>query len=268
MASGQLSGKIAIVTGGGRGIGRAMALGLASAGANVLITAARNRQEIESVARDAAEAGAATVVPITADVTSEADCRRVVEESIRLFGGLHILVNNAARGMRFVSESFLEKPALFWQSDTQAWRMIVDTNVNGPYLMARAAVPHLIAYRWGRIINISITGATMRRSGFSPYGPSKAALESETIIWARDLAGTGVTVNALQPGAITASGMIPDQVSDEIRKALLDPAIMVPPLLWLASDGSDGFSGERYVATRWDTVLPPAEAAARCREPI
>jgi len=101
------------------------------------------------------------------------------------FGGLNILTNNAARGMRFISESFLEKPALFWQSDTQAWRMIIDTNVNGPYLMARAAVPHLIANRWGRIINISITQATMRRVGFSPYGPSKAAIESETIIGPR-----------------------------------------------------------------------------------
>jgi NAD(P)-dependent dehydrogenase (short-subunit alcohol dehydrogenase family) len=82
------------------------------------------------------------------------------------------------------------------------------------------------------------------------------------------LAGTGVTVNSLQPGAITASGMIPDQVSDEIRKALLDPAIMVPPLIWLASYASDGFTGERVIATKWDSALPPDQAAARAREPL
>jgi NAD(P)-dependent dehydrogenase (short-subunit alcohol dehydrogenase family) len=77
-----------------------------------------------------------------------------------------------------------------------------------------------------------------RRRGFSPYGPSKAALESETIIWAQDLAETGVTVNALLPGGATLTGMIPDGVPDKVRSALLDPSIMVPPLLWLASPQS------------------------------
>ena len=84
--------------------------------------------------------------------------------------------------------------------------MIVATNVNGPFLMARAAAPHMMRQRWGRIVNISINHETMRRAGFSPYGPSKAALESETIIWAQDLDGTGVTVNALLPGGATDTG--------------------------------------------------------------
>jgi NAD(P)-dependent dehydrogenase (short-subunit alcohol dehydrogenase family) len=101
----------------------------------------------------------------------------------------------------------------------------------------------------------------MRRRGFSPYGPSKAALESETIIWSQDLAGTGVTVNALLPGGATLTGMIPDGVPEQARAALLHPAIMVPPLLWLVSPESDGVTGRRLVATRWRTDLIGQEAA-------
>ena len=103
---------------------------------------------------------------------------------------------------------------------------------------------------------------TMRRRGFSPYGPSKAALESETIIWAQqDLEGTGVTVNALLPGGATLTGMIPDGVSAELRATFLDPAIMGPPIVWLASERSDGVTGHRFVAARWRTDLPEREAA-------
>src|SRR5580693_6235727 len=110
LASG-VAGKTAIVTGGGRGLGRAMALGLARAGANVVITAARGRHEIEAVADEAKTSPAGlvrggTVRGLTADVTSEGDGLRVISEAVREFGSIHILVNNAGRGMRFVSENF------------------------------------------------------------------------------------------------------------------------------------------------------------------
>ena len=209
-----LSGKTAIVTGAGRGLGRSMALGLARAGANVMLTAARNRREIDQVAAEVAKSlGTGEVRQLLADVASEEDCRHVVSETVREFGGVHILVNNAGRGMRFVSEKFFDTPTKFWETDPAVWQMIVATNVNGPFLMARAAAPHMMRQRWGRIINISINHETMRRAGFSPYGPSKAALESETIIWAQDLAGTGVTVNALLPGGATDTGMVPQDIS-------------------------------------------------------
>jgi len=266
MASGDLSGKTAIVTGAGRGLGRAMALGLARAGANVVITAARTRLELDAVVDGVAKAHPGrTVCALMADVTRDEDCRRVVSQTIREFGAVHILVNNAGRGMRFVSESFFDTPTKFWQTDPAAWRMIIDTNVNGPFLMARAVVPHMLRQRWGRIINISMNHQTLRRAGFSPYGPSKAALESETIIWAQDLAGTGVTVNALLPGGATDTGMIPDGIAPEARSRLLDPAIMVPPLLWLASPAADQVTGDRFVATLWDSSLPPEQASERAR---
>ena len=258
MSGERLEGKVAIVTGGGRGLGRAMVLGLAAAGARVVTTASREATEVEAVAR---EAGDDRVVPMLADVSREEDSARVVAMALDRFGRLDMLVNNAGRGMKYVSERFLTDPTRFWETDPDVWRMVIDTNVNGPFLMARAAAPVMIAAGRGRIVNVTMNHATMRRRGFSPYGPSKAALESETIIWAQDLQGTGITVNCLLPGGATATGMIPDDLPQEERTELLDPAIVIPPLLWLASEASEGVTGCRIDASRWRRELPEAEAA-------
>ncbi|GAC1537069.1 MAG: hypothetical protein NVS2B17_09280 [Candidatus Velthaea sp.] len=257
-----LSGRVAVVTGGGRGLGRAMVLGLAEAGCRVIATAAREQHEIDGVPREADDA---RVLPLLADVTLPADAERVVDAALERFGGLDILVNNARRGMKYVSEDFLTSPTRFWETDPATWRLVIDANVNGPFYMARAAVPHMLREGWGRIVNISMNHETMWRAGFSPYGPSKAALESETVIWAKDLAGTGVTVNALLPGGATNTGMIPAAFPAAARSALLDPAVVVPPLLWLATPASDGVSGARLDATRWRNDLPSDDAAREAR---
>jgi NAD(P)-dependent dehydrogenase (short-subunit alcohol dehydrogenase family) len=250
--------KVAVVTGGGRGLGAAMALGLARAGYRVVVTAAREAAEIEAIA---AEAGDDRVYPLVADVTREEDCERVVDAALARFSSLDILVNNAGRGMKYISSSFMTEPTRFWEADASAWRSVIDTNINGPFLMARAAVRPMLRGRWGRIINISMNRDTMQRAGFSPYGPSKAALESETIIWAQDLAGTGVTVNALLPGGATLTGMIPPGVPQHVRASLLDPGIMIRPLLWMVSPASDGITGKRLVANRWRMDVDDAAAA-------
>jgi NAD(P)-dependent dehydrogenase (short-subunit alcohol dehydrogenase family) len=111
-------------------------------------------------------------------------------------------------------------------------------------------------------VNVSMNRETMRRAGFSPYGPSKAALESETAIWAQDLAGTGVTVNAVLPGGATATGMLPADVPEKVVASLLQPEVMVPPLLWLASTRSDGVTGKRVIANRWRETEPVPAAEA------
>ncbi len=246
--AGPLTDRVAVVTGGGRGLGRAMALGLVRAGCRVVITGARETGELADVV---AAAGGGRLVAVTADVTRPAECAEVVEAAQARFGRLDILVNNAGRGMKYVSEHFLTEPPRFWDVPPDVFRMVIDTNVNGPFLMARAAVPLMLRTGWGRIINVSMNRETMRRVGFSPYGPSKAALESETVIWAQDLAGTGVTVNAILPGGATETGMIPDGVPARVRSGLLRPEVMVPPLLWLASPRSDGVTGKRVIANRW-----------------
>ena len=251
-----LAGKVAIVTGGGRGLGRAMVLGLAGAGAQVVATAAREAAEIEAVAAEAP----GTVLPMLADVADEAACRATVAAALDRFGRIDILVNNAGRGMRYVSEDFLSRPTRFWEVAPETWRMVIDANVNGPFLMARAAAPAMIAAGWGRIVNVSMNRETMRRKGFSPYGPSKAALEAETAIWAQDLEGTGVTVNALLPGGATLTGMIPDGVDPAIKAKLLAPGVIVEPLLWLLSPAADRVTGRRIVASGWSPGSASEEA--------
>jgi NAD(P)-dependent dehydrogenase (short-subunit alcohol dehydrogenase family) len=259
--------RVAVVTGGGRGIGRSIVLGLVRGGVHVIATVGRERSEIEAVAREAEKSNAqASVVPLVADVTKATDCEIIVYAAVKRFGRLDILVNNAGRGMKYVSDSFITEPTRFWEISPETWRLIIDTNVNGPFLMARTAAPVMIRTGWGRIINISVNRETMRRRGFTPYGPSKAALESETIIWSQELEGTGVTVNALLPGGATRTGMIPDSVSEEVRSNLLDPDIIVPPLIWLISRDADEVTGKRFVATKWRSDLRGREAAEAAAE--
>jgi len=241
----KLKNKVAVVTGGGRGIGRAIAEAFAQEGASVVVTAARQRDEIEEVA---SRIGGTVVL---ADVSNEEEVRGAVDAVIGRFGRIDILVNNAARGMKFVNESFMTEPKPFWEADPAAWRMVIDTNVSGAFLMTRAIVPGMIARGWGRIINISINLETMRRKGFSPYGPSKAALESMSVIWAQELEGTGITLNLLLPGGATNTGMIPETLPESRRKELIDPAVMGPPAAYLASDEAKGVNGQRIVAIEW-----------------
>ena len=242
----KLEDKVAIVTGGGRGIGRAIAQAFAREGARVVVTAARERREIEAVA---AEIGGTAVL---ADVSNQDSVQRLVGAVLADFGRIDILVNNAARGMKFLNARFMTDPMPFWQADPDAWRMVIDTNVTGVFLVTRAVIPHMLALLAGRVINISINRETMRRKGFTPYGPSKAALESMNEIWAQDLEGTGITMNLLLPGGATDTGMIPEAYTAAKRKELIDPAEMGPPAGWLASDAADGVNGKRIVAIEWN----------------
>ncbi len=263
MANISLKGKVAIVTGGGRGMGREMALALVRAGACVTITAAREGAELEKTAAEIADAaGRDNVLALRADVTNEAECIRVRDETLKRFGAIHVLVNNAARGHKFIHDANPGVPMDFWAADSEAWRLLVDTNVNGPFYMAKAVAPVMIAQGFGRIVNIGATENTMQKGRNAPYGVTKAALESETVIWAQDLAGTGknVTCNSLSPGGATMTGMIYEPVGG---RKLNDPAIMGEPIVWLASEQSDGVNGRRLIAKDWDTSLPASEAARK-----
>ena len=241
----KLKDKIAVVTGGGRGIGKAIAEAFAREGAKVVVTAVRQRNEIEEVA---STIGGKAVL---ADVSKKDDVEKLVDTVVSDFGRIDILVNNAARGMKFVNESFMTEPKPFWEADPDAWRMVIDTNVNGVFLMTRAVIPHMLKRRFGRIINISINHETMKRKGFTPYGPSKAALESMSIIWAQELESTGITLNVLLPGGATNTGMIPETFPEPQRNKLIDPAVMGPPAVYLASDDASGINGQRIIARGW-----------------
>jgi 3-oxoacyl-[acyl-carrier protein] reductase len=120
--------------------------------------------------------------------------------------------------------------------------------------MAKAVAPVLVRQGFGRIVNITTSHFTMVMEGFSPYGPSKAGLEAATVIWAKDLAGTGVTVNALVPGGPANTRMIPlAEIAD--RSTLIQPEAMVEPITWLMSRAADGVSSRRIIAKNWNAQL-------------
>lgn len=266
MSQGTLDGKTAIVTGGGQGMGRAMALGLLRAGARVAI-ADLDGAALAKVAAEARGAGKEkALLTVVADVTQEESAARLVKQAVEAFGRLDILVNNAGIGQETIRRDFFRKPVKFWEVEPGQWRRVIDVNTNAQYLMARAAAPQMIGQRWGRIVNVTTSLDTMIRTGFAPYGPSKAANEAHVAIMAQDLDGTGVTANVLVPGGPANTRMIPEETGID-RAALIQPEVMVPPLLWLASEASNGVTGRRFIAALWDSDLPPAQAAEKAGAP-
>jgi 3-oxoacyl-[acyl-carrier protein] reductase len=159
-----------------------------------------------------------------------------------------------------------DRASNFFEADPTGWQRIIATNCIGAFLMARFAAPGMVARGWGRIINVTTSFDTMLAAGLSAYGAAKAALEASCVSWAKDLDGTGVTVNVLVPGGPTDTpGFFPPGMPRP--PVLLDPQIMAVPVVWLASSQSDGITASRFIARDWDTKLPPSQAAARARAP-
>lgn len=254
-----LSGKRVIVTGAGSGLGRVMALGLAEWGASVLgldVDAGR----AESTANEA-RAFKGKVIPHVADVRSLDACQNAIDTAIAKIGGITGLVNCAGLGMPHLSRTYLSEPVRFWTADPQRWQDVMDVNVRGPFLLARAATPHMIAQKWGRIVNVTTSFNTMIRGANMPYGQSKASLEAATNSWAEDLAGTGVTANVLVPGGAADTRIIPED-SPYDRSKLIRPEVMVAPIRWLMSGLSDGVTAKRFIGQKWDPAAPWEDAVA------
>ncbi len=266
MADEILTGRTAAVTGGARGLGLAMALGLARAGANVSLL------DVDSGALDGARAeiaaavGDGRVIAVATDVSDEAAVSVAVAATLKAFDSLDIVVNDAGIGPPANGRSLFNNPEKFWENDLGRWRRTVEVNTIGSHIMAALAAPGMVARGWGRIVNVTTSMNAMYMAGCGAYGPSKAALEANTAIMAKDLGGTGVTANVLVPGGPADTRMIPAD-SGVDRAQLIPPERMVPPILWLASPDSDGVTGMRFQAALWDPALPPAEAAERAGAP-
>ena len=295
-----LEGRNAIITGGGRGLGRVMAEALIGQGTNVMITGARVTAELEETAAQLNAIGGGRCIGMAADVSDPDACESVVRATQDAFGSIDVLVNNAGRGpMESMDEAGREahlkhireglkttqdqkhdrRGDRFWEGTVDGYLRMVLTNLAGPFLMARLVTPGMIERGFGRIVNISTSRLTMTHTGFGPYGALKAALEASTRMWAAELEGTGVTANVLLPGGATDTASIPGGVPGKRAKpyvagseprgqeanvsGLLPPSIMGPPILWLASDDSNGVNGRRFNARDWGESMPPAEAARR-----
>jgi NAD(P)-dependent dehydrogenase (short-subunit alcohol dehydrogenase family) len=239
-----------LVTGGSSGLGRAMAQALVQAGARVAVTS-RHRERARATA---AELGAGAL-GIELDVRDVSSVSAAVDSAYGMLDGLDVLVNNAGIGMRTINPRFMTEPQPFWEVPPAGFRDVLETKATGTFLVAREVVPRMLSAGSGRVVTISISEQTMTRRGFTPYGPSGAAVEALARVMAADLADTQVTANILLPGGATATGMIPDEMRDELRANLLDPAIMGPPIVWLASQDAAGVHDERIVARDFDDWL-------------
>ncbi|MCL5972264.1 MAG: SDR family oxidoreductase [Firmicutes bacterium] len=245
-----LKGKRVIVTGATSGLGLAMAEALLRAGASVAISA-RPTPRLQSTVQRFQQHGF-DVEGLPMDVRDEKSVEDAKGEILRRWPAIDMVVNNAGLGMRTVNPDFLTEPMPFFQVSPEKFDAVLETNLRGYFLVSRAFAPVFIHQGGGRFVNISMNHETMVRRGFVPYGPSRAGAESLSRIMAEDLKPFGITVNVLLPGGATLTGMIPDEVLPEVRQRLLVPAIMGPPIVFLASDRADGITGERIEANHFE----------------
>jgi NAD(P)-dependent dehydrogenase (short-subunit alcohol dehydrogenase family) len=259
--------RVAIVTGAAGGIGRAMTRGLLAAGIRVA-GVDRDREPLEALAASAGEQGKADdLVTIQTDLTNDSATDEITRATRARFGRIDILVNNAGIGPGSIRPDSWQRPLKFWEITPDQWRRFVAVHTTAPLALANAVVPEMMRQGWGRIVNVTTSLGTMLNAGSPTYGPSKAALEALSAIMAKDLGGTGVTVNVLVPGGVTNTPMISD-VAGFDRDKLIQPEIMAPPLVWLVSDAAGNVSGRRFLAIHWDPALAPEQAAEKAGAPV
>jgi NAD(P)-dependent dehydrogenase (short-subunit alcohol dehydrogenase family) len=235
-----LTGRVAVVTGGSRGLGRAMALGFAAAGARVVV-ASRKAQACQAVAvQITAAGGEALAVPTHVGRTE--DLTTLVERTVEHFGGLGILVNNAANPLSMALTDVTE----------DAFAKSYEVNVRGPLLLSSHAVEHLEASGHGCVINVITYGAFTPGETLGLYCSAKAALWNLTKVMAREWASRGVRVNALAPGPFETDMMAPTLGVPEFRSAIIEstllkrvagPEEIVGAALFLASDAGSFTTG-------------------------
>jgi len=256
--------KTAIVTGAASGLGRAMALGLVGAGFHVAAVD-RSAAGLESLAAAAAEHPGA-IQTIHVDLAQPESFDRIIGAVLARSARIDVLVNNAGIGQASIRPNARANPIRFWDVTLDQWNRFVTVNATAPIMLTRAVLPHMLAAKSGRIITVTTSLGTMVREGYLLYGASKAATEAAMAGLSADLKATGVTSNVLVPGGVTNTPLVGDHAGD--RSRMLQPDIMVPPLLWLVSDTAAGVNGRRFIAADWDAKLPAEQAAEKAGAPI
>ena len=249
-----IRGKVAIITGAGKGIGRGIARAYASEGAK-LVLVSRTLAQVEDAANEARAAGAEASA-IAVDVARPDDVRRMVEHTLERYSRVDVLVNNAA---------ILGPVGPLHLNDAEHWAQAININVTGLMLCCHAVLPHMIGQGGGKIINLSGAGVTRASETISAYGTSKAAVVRLTETLALEMLPHNVSVNALGPGQIDTDLLDPMASEDSLiepamgamvrrtksgRGAPLEEAAALA--VWLASDASDGLSGRLISATQDD----------------
>jgi len=242
----KLKGKVALITGSTRGMGKEYAIGFAKEGADIIING-RNLQKAKPVAKEIESLGVRAIA-IAADVSSSQDVNRMVEEAVKAFGKIDILVNNAG-----INPFILEAEKI----KEEGWDQVLDVNLKGVFLCCQAVGKKMIQQGGGRIINIASTAGIIGEQGFLPYCVSKAGVMTLTRILAYEWSRYNILVNAIAPGLI-AGGMNAPILNKEILvsgltrqvplKRLGKPEEIVNAVLFLASDESNYINGATIVA--------------------
>jgi 3-oxoacyl-[acyl-carrier protein] reductase len=234
-----LAERVAIVTGGSRGIGVAIAAALAEAGAAVVV-AARDADRLERAAKDLAATGA-SIAAIVADVAKREDCDRLVDAAKQRFGRLDVLVNNAG----------ITRDGLLVRMKDEDWDRVMDINLRGAFLMTRAAAKLMMRQKAGRIINIASTAGAMGNAGQANYSAAKAGLIGLTKATARELAHWSILVNAVAPGLIETdmSAAVPEAAREamlaQVPLGRIGTAREVAEVVrFLAGDGAGYITGQ------------------------
>ena len=236
-----LTGRAAIITGGSKGLGAAMAAGLASAGADVLLTS-RNLDEGTAAAKTIANDFGHRAIALAADVTSPEDCDAVVRRALDEFGKIDILINNAGINIRGPIDE------LTYDEFQQVQR----TNVDGVWLMCRAVIPHMKQAKYGRIINLSSTLGVVGLANRTPYTSSKGAVAQMTRALGLELATFGITCNAICPGPFLTPMNVPIKDDEQTKKFIVGAVALERwgemqeiqgAALLLASDASSYMTG-------------------------
>jgi NAD(P)-dependent dehydrogenase (short-subunit alcohol dehydrogenase family) len=229
-----LEGKVAVITGASKGLGKALALAYAKEGARVIINA-RSKGSIHPVAEEV-EALGSEVLALAADVSKSADVERLVDAATQRFGKIDVLVNNAGLlGPRVAIEEYPE----------DEWRRVIDANLTGPFLITKAAIPRML--EGASIVNV-VSGVSVEgRAGWGAYSVSKFGVEGLTQILAAELEERGIRANAVDPGGMRTE-MRAAAYPEEDPMTRITPEENTDVFLYLASDVSKGVTGQRFKA--------------------
>lgn len=235
-----LDGKIALVTGASRGIGRAVAIELAKEGAAVAINYAGNKSAAEEVQKIITEMGRRAMI-IQADVSDEKSAADMVEKVIKEFGGIDILVNNAG----------ITRDGLFIRMKEEDWNAVINTNLTGIFNCTKTAAKYMMKKRSGRIINMSSVSGIMGNAGQTNYAAAKAGVIGFTKSLAREMASRGITVNAVAPGFIATdmTAAMPEKAQEHVLSSIPlgkmgEPKDIANAVLFLASDKASYITGQ------------------------